>query len=174
MKVGTRNCCFPVCPPGSRSTVAPETRSGVFTVAANPPSDVTRPLTLTPFGSGGFWSWAAAGRPVKPITSKLAAAAINVLVIIGALPGRRCEVLVVGSTRRLEPVRPSPYPAHASPGHAEASRGSSRMSRLTCRVRGVGWGARLMLAGLTWLLAVSPQPTAGADVSPGLRVDVVA
>ena len=41
------------------------------------------------------------------------------------------------------------------------------MSRLTCRVS-------LMLAGLSWLLAVSPQPTAGADVSPGLRVDVVA
>lgn len=45
------------------------------------------------------------------------------------------------------------------------------MSRVTCRVR--GWGAWLMLAGLTWLLAVSPQPTAGADVSPGWRVDVV-
>ena len=40
------------------------------------------------------------------------------------------------------------------------------MSRLTCRVS-------LMLAGLSWLLAVSPQPTAGADVSPGLRVGVV-
>src|SRR6266542_7096143 len=149
-------------------------KRGVLTVAENPPSDVTSPLTLTPFGSAAFWSWASAGRPVKPITSKLAAAAINVLVIIGALPGRRCEVLVVGSTRRLEPARPSPFPAHASPGHAEASRGSSRMSRLTCRMRGAGWGARLMLAGLTWLLAVSPQPTAGADVSPGLRVDVVA
>jgi hypothetical protein len=48
------------------------------------------------------------------------------------------------------------------------------MSRLACRVRGAGWGAWLMRAGLTWLLAVSPQPTAGADVSPGLRVDVVA
>jgi len=48
------------------------------------------------------------------------------------------------------------------------------MSRLTCRVSGAGWGPWLTLAGLTWLLAVSPQPTAGADVSPGLRVDVVA
>jgi hypothetical protein len=48
------------------------------------------------------------------------------------------------------------------------------MSRLTCRVHGAGWGAWLMLAGLTWLLAVSPQPAAGADVAPGLRVDVVA
>ena len=47
------------------------------------------------------------------------------------------------------------------------------MSRLTCRVSGAGWGAWLMLAGLSWLLAVSPQPTAGADVSPGLRVDIV-
>ena len=48
------------------------------------------------------------------------------------------------------------------------------MSRLARRLRGAGWGAWLMLAGLTGLLAVSPQPTAGADVSPGLRVDVVA
>ena len=48
------------------------------------------------------------------------------------------------------------------------------MSRLTCPGRDAGWGAWLILAGLTWLLAVSPQPTAGADVSPGLRVEVVA
>src|SRR3989454_11268016 len=118
---------------------------GVLTVAENPPSEVTSPLTLTPFGSAAFWSWASAGKPVKPITSKLAAAAINVLGIIGALPGRSGEVLVVGSTRRLESVRPSPHPAHASPGRAEASRGSSRRSRLTCRVSGAGWGAWLML-----------------------------
>ena len=57
MYVGTRNCCFPVWPPGSSSTVAPVRRSGVVTVAENPPSEETSPVTLTPFGSGaGFWA----------------------------------------------------------------------------------------------------------------------
>src|SRR3989442_15820243 len=109
-------------------------KMGVLTVAENPPSDVTSPLTLTPIGSAAFWSWASAGRPVKPITSKLAAAAINVLVIMGALPGRRCEVLVVDSTLRLEYVCPSRHPAHANPSYAEASRGPSRKSRLARRL----------------------------------------
>ena len=54
MKVGTRNCCRPVCPPGSSSTVPPVTKSGSLTVAANPPSDVTSPRTLSPFASGTF------------------------------------------------------------------------------------------------------------------------
>ena len=34
--------------------MAPVTKSGAFTVAVNPPSEVTSPLTVTPFGSGAF------------------------------------------------------------------------------------------------------------------------
>src|SRR5438093_1494031 len=42
MKVGTRNCCRPVCPPGSSSTVPPVTKSGSLTVVTS-----TMLLTLT-------------------------------------------------------------------------------------------------------------------------------
>lgn len=58
-------------------------------------------------------------------------------------------------------------------GHAEASRGSSPLSRLRCPLTGAAWGAALVLAGLGWLPASSPRPAAGADVSGGLRVEVV-
>ena len=43
----------------------------------------------------------------------------------------------------------------------------------TCRV-GAAWGAWLLLAALTGLVAPDPRPTAGAEVSPGLHVGVVA
>ena len=58
----------------------------MFTVAANPPSDVTSPLIVTPFGSAGFWSWALAGRLTRPTTSTLAAAAMHAFVIIRCAP----------------------------------------------------------------------------------------
>jgi len=58
-------------------------------------------------------------------------------------------------------------------GHAEASRGSLPLSRLRRRLSGAAWGASLIIAGLGWLPAVSPRPAAGADVSAGLRVEVV-
>ena len=45
------------------------------------------------------------------------------------------------------------------------------MSRLACCPVGGAWGAWLVLA---WLLVSGPQPAAGADVSAGLHVDVVA
>src|SRR5713101_10124877 len=72
---------------------------GVFTVAVNPPSDETSPLTVSPFGSGAFWSWASAGRPVRPTMSKLAAATMETLLIIGALPRWTCELQIGGSGR---------------------------------------------------------------------------
>jgi hypothetical protein len=65
-------------------------------------------------------------------------------------------------------------PVQAVPsGHAEASRGSSPLSRLRSRLSGAAWGASLILAGLGWLPAASPRQAAGADVSAGLRVEVV-
>src|SRR5206468_7492877 len=103
----------PVCPPGSSSTVDPVTRIGVFTVAEKAPSDVTRPLTLIPFGSAAFWSCAFAGGPARLIASELAATAINVLVIIGVLLRSRCELLVAdwspraGSADRLGARKPA-------------------------------------------------------------------
>ncbi len=65
-------------------------------------------------------------------------------------------------------------PVQAVPsGHAEASRGSSPLSRLRSSLAGAAWGASLILAGLGWLPVASPRPAAGADVSAGLRVEVV-
>ncbi len=46
------------------------------------------------------------------------------------------------------------------------------MSRLTFCSGGAGW-ARLVLAGLAWLLAPSAGPAAAADVAAGFRADVV-
>jgi len=82
----------------SSSTVAPETKSGAFTVAENAPSEVTSPLVLTPLGSGTFWSWASAGRLAWQTTSRLASAAIIVLVIIGVLSRRSCELSAIRAT----------------------------------------------------------------------------
>jgi len=48
------------------------------------------------------------------------------------------------------------------------------MSRRAWRPRGAAWGAGLMLAGLSLLLASSPRSATGADVSVGLHVAVVA
>ena len=48
------------------------------------------------------------------------------------------------------------------------------MSRLAWRPCGAAWGACLMLAGLSGLLASSPRPASGADVSAELHVDVIA
>jgi hypothetical protein len=45
------------------------------------------------------------------------------------------------------------------------------MSRLTWRSGVVGWAVWLTL---TWFVVSNPRPTAGAEVAPGLRVDVVA
>src|SRR6266545_2286046 len=175
MYVGTRNCCLPVCPPGSSSTVAPVTRSGVFTVAANPPSDVTMPITLTPLGSGGFWAWASAGRLARPRTTKLAAAAMETLVIIGAPPRNRvsCSLPVQAITLGPPACAPARQQRGTSPGYAEASRGFSRLSRLTCHTRIAVRCAWLVLAGLGWLLPASLGPAAGADVSEGFQVGVV-
>ena len=49
------------------------------------------------------------------------------------------------------------------------------MSSVTCLGHAVGGRrrARIVIAGLTWLLAVSPMPSAGVDVAPGFRVDTV-
>lgn len=38
---------------------------------------------------------------------------------------------------------------------------------------GAAWGASLIVAGLGWLHAASPRPAAGAEVSEGLRVEVI-
>src|SRR5438445_5989019 len=168
MKVGTRNCWRPVCPPGSNSTVAPVTKSGSFTVAENPPSEVTSPLALTPLGSGTFWSWASAGRLAGPTTSTLASAAIIALVIIGVLSRRRCELPAVDSSRRPDPPRRSVAHANA-PRHGEASRGGSRMSRLTWPSGAVWWAVWLTLTGFI----SHPRPAVSAEVAPGFRVDVV-
>ena len=68
---------------------------------------------------------------------------------------------------------PARRPRGAPPGYAEASRGFSRLSRLTCRARPAAWRAGLILAALGWLLSATSRPAAGADVSEGLRVEVV-
>jgi hypothetical protein len=47
------------------------------------------------------------------------------------------------------------------------------MSRLTCPPGGAAWWAWLTLSALAWLLVASPRPAAAADVSAGLRVEVV-
>src|SRR6266508_4380181 len=61
MYVGTRNCCRPVCPPGSSSIVEPVNRIGALTVALKPPSDVTRFRALTPLGALASGCWASTG-----------------------------------------------------------------------------------------------------------------
>jgi hypothetical protein len=48
------------------------------------------------------------------------------------------------------------------------------MSSVASLVRGAGRWVWLVLVGLTWFLAVSAYPAAGADVAPGFRIDVVA
>jgi hypothetical protein len=111
--------------------------------------------------------------PANPIMSKLAAAAINALVIIGVLSRRGGELPPVDSSDEL--VAPAlravqPAPGNA-PGYAEVSRGSSRMSRLTRPSGVVGWAVWLTLTGL---VASNPRPAAGVDVAPGFRVDVMA
>ena len=64
-------------------------------------------------------------------------------------------------------------------GHAEASRASSPLSRLSCPLRlshrwaGIASRAWLVLGGIGWLLAASPEPARGVDVAAGLRVEVV-
>ena len=64
------------------------------------PVDAARaPRVVIPFGSGAFWSWASAGRLARPTTSKLAAAAIHALVIIGVLSWRKDELSVDWSRR---------------------------------------------------------------------------
>src|SRR2546422_2838255 len=81
MWVGTLNCWRPVCPPASRSTVAPVRKIGALTVALKPPSEVTRALTVTPFGS--FESWASTGwleRPTRSATTKARDTLVTILV----------------------------------------------------------------------------------------------
>ena len=48
------------------------------------------------------------------------------------------------------------------------------MSRLTWLLGTAASCAGLLLAGVSWLSVLSPQPTAAADVAAGLRIDVVA
>src|SRR5437870_13879105 len=81
MLVGTLNCWRPICPPASRSTVAPVRKIGALTVALKPPSEVTRALTVTPFGS--FESWAATGwleRPTRSAAAKARETLVTILV----------------------------------------------------------------------------------------------
>ena len=65
-------------------------------------------------------------------------------------------------------------PVRAVPsGHAEASRASSRLSRLTSPRAISARAAWLVLAGTGWLLAASSHPAGGAEVAPGLGIEVV-
>src|SRR5207247_9552200 len=87
MYVGTLNCWRPVSPPGSRLTVAPVMKSGALMVALKLPSEVTSPLTVTPFGA--FESWASAGRHTRP-TRRATMRARDTRVRMGSLLERGC------------------------------------------------------------------------------------
>src|SRR4030095_6317268 len=71
MYVGTRNCCRPVWPPGSSSTVEPVRSRGALTVAEKPPSEGTRLRALTPLGVlvSGFWA-GGDGRATSSATTR--------------------------------------------------------------------------------------------------------
>ncbi len=76
--------------------------------------------------------------------------------------------------RAHAPDPPTASARASPPSYAEASRGSSRMSRLTFRAGRAAWWTSFIVAGLAWVLASSHPGAQGADVSAGLRVDVVA
>src|SRR5215467_7014107 len=88
------------------------------------------------------------------MTSRLAAAAMDILMIIGALPRRTVNCKVLTPARSLE--------------HAEASRAASLVSR-----QRRDWCARLALGVAAVILPVSALPARGADVPAGFRVEVV-
>src|SRR6266850_127987 len=80
MYVGTRNCCRPVCPPGSSSIVEPVNRIGALTVALKPPSDVTRLRALTPLGTLASGCWASAGATTAT-SSATTRASVNLITM---------------------------------------------------------------------------------------------
>src|SRR5262249_61915265 len=88
------------------------------------------------------------------MTSRLAAAAMDILMIIGALPRRTVNCKVLTPARSLE--------------HAEASRAASLVSR-----QRRDWCARLALGVAAVILPVRPLPARGADVPAGGRSAVV-
>src|SRR5262249_58861691 len=88
------------------------------------------------------------------MTSRLAAAAMDILMIIGALPRRTVNCKVLTPARSLE--------------HAEASRAASLVSR-----QRRDWCARLALGVAAVILPVSALPARGADVPAGVRGEVV-
>src|SRR5262245_53935484 len=185
MYVGTRNCCRPVCPPGSRPTVAPLRAIGAFTVALKGPRDVTRAFVVTPLASAGLASCAHAGeRWALPVNT--AARTRARVKVIGSLLVERwvsavgASVCAKPSTGRFDVSRITSAAtdcrsaAVAAPAAVvRAFRGA--LAGVLAGLRAVGgrcpgWAA---VAGGLLLAGAFPIDAADVAVAPGITAEVV-